>query len=105
MPDIFKQRLVLLFIEGLLEPLRGWVKDIKPETLQDSVVRTRDMEGAVPKTNLFSKPFVPQKHKDKKPPGKEGTCKESLDEETRNEIRRNNLFFHCKHPWVLGHRC
>jgi hypothetical protein len=103
--DISEQRLVMLFIEGLLEPLRGWVKDFKPETLQDAIVRTRDMEGTVPKTKIFSKPFIPQKGKDKKPTGKEGTGKERLDEATRNELRRKNLCFHCKDPWVPGHRC
>jgi hypothetical protein len=103
--DISEQRLVMLFIEGLLEPLRGWVKDFKPETLQDAIVRTRDMEGAVPKTKFFSKPFIPQKSKDKKPPGKEGTGKEKLDEATKNELRRKNLCFHYKDPWVPGHRC
>ena len=82
--DISKQRFVMLFIEGLLEPLHGWVKAFKLETLQDVIVRTRDMEGAVPKTNFFSKPFIPQKGKDKKPTGKEGTGKERLDEATRN---------------------
>ena len=35
----------MLFIEGLLEPLRGWVKAFKTETLQDVIVKTRDMEG------------------------------------------------------------
>jgi hypothetical protein len=63
MSDISEQRLVMLFIEGLLEPLRGWVKTFKPETLQDAIDRTRDMEGTVPKTNFFSKPFYSTKRK------------------------------------------
>jgi hypothetical protein len=28
-----------------------------------------------------------------------------LDEATRNELRRKNICFHCKDPWVPGHRC
>jgi hypothetical protein len=28
-----------------------------------------------------------------------------LDEATRNELRRKNLCFHCKDPWVPRHRC
>jgi hypothetical protein len=61
------------------------------------------MEGAVPKTKTFSKPFIPQKGKDKKPPLKEGTGKERLDEATWNELRKNNLYFSFKEPWALGH--
>jgi hypothetical protein len=94
----------MLFIEGLLEPLCGWVKDFNPETLQDVIVRTRDMEGAVPKTKKKSKPFIPQKIKNKNPPGKEGIGKEILDEATNNELRRKNIFFHYKYPWVPGHK-
>jgi hypothetical protein len=63
------------------------------------------MGGAVPKTKTFSKPFIPQKGKDKKPPVKEGTIKESLDEANWNEMRKNNLHFNCKEPWASGHRC
>ena len=31
--DISKWRLVILFIEGLTEPLKGWVKAFNPPTL------------------------------------------------------------------------
>jgi hypothetical protein len=40
------------------------------------------MEGDFLKTKTFSKPFIPQKGKDKKPLVKEGTCKERLNEVT-----------------------
>jgi hypothetical protein len=103
--DISEHRLVMLFTEGLVEPLRGWVKSFKPETLHDAIIRTRDMEDAIPKTNTFSKPFVPQKNKDKKPFQKDGTSKENLDEATHNELRRKKLCFNCKDHWELGHRC
>jgi hypothetical protein len=49
------------------------VNDFKPKTLHDSIDRTWDMEGLVPNTNNFSKPFTPHKGKDKKPPVKKGT--------------------------------
>jgi hypothetical protein len=62
----------MLFIKGLSKPLCGWMKDFKIETLQDVIVKTQDMEGVVPKTKAFSKPFILQKGKDKKPPMKEG---------------------------------
>jgi hypothetical protein len=103
--DISEQRLVMLFTKGLSEPLCGWVKAFKPETLQDAIIRTRDMEDVVPKTKTFSKPFIPQKNKDKKPFQKEGTGKEKMDEATRNELRRKKLCFNCKDPWEPGHRC
>jgi len=91
--DISEQRLVMLFIEWLLEPLR-WVKAFKPETLHDDIVGTRNMEGTFPKTKQDSKPFIPHKGKDKIPTWKEGTGKERLDEATKNELRRKNLCFH-----------
>ena len=31
--DVSESRLTLLFIEALIEPLRGWVKAYKPSTL------------------------------------------------------------------------
>jgi hypothetical protein len=101
MSNILEHRLVMLYIEGLLEPLCGWFKALNPDTLQDAIVRMRDMQGAVPKTNFFSKPFIPQNGNDKKPPMKEGASKERLDEATRNEIRRKNLCFHYNDLWVL----
>jgi hypothetical protein len=41
--DISEARLVMLFIEGLTEPLRGWVKAYKPTSLQDAVSSARDL--------------------------------------------------------------
>jgi hypothetical protein len=35
--------LVMLFIEALTEPFRGWVKHFKLHTLQEAIVCTRDM--------------------------------------------------------------
>jgi hypothetical protein len=64
--DISKQRLVMLFTEGLAEPLKGWVKAFMPATLQDAIIRNRDMEDAVPKKAPM-KPFIPQKSKETKP--------------------------------------
>jgi hypothetical protein len=40
MKDISNQRLVMLFMEGLSEPLCGWVKSFKLESLQDSIIMT-----------------------------------------------------------------
>jgi hypothetical protein len=34
------------FHEGLMEPLKGWVKDFKPTNLQDDIWRMRDLGPA-----------------------------------------------------------
>jgi hypothetical protein len=47
--DISEHRLVMLFTEGLTEPLGGWVKAFKPRTLQDAILCTRDMGDSVHK--------------------------------------------------------
>jgi hypothetical protein len=57
----------MFFTNGLSEPLHDWVNSFKPDTLQDSIIWTQDMEDVVPKTKTISKPFIPQKNKDKKP--------------------------------------
>jgi hypothetical protein len=57
--DISKTKLIMIFTEGLTKSLRGWVKTYKPHTLQDAILRTRDLADSVPKTKTFSKPFVP----------------------------------------------
>jgi hypothetical protein len=59
--DISEPRLIMLFTEGLIEPLIGWVKAYRPSTLQDAILHTRYLAYSVPKTKNFSKPFVPQR--------------------------------------------
>jgi hypothetical protein len=81
------------------------VKAYRPPTLQDAILHTQDLEDSVPKTKTFSKPFVPQKDRDRKPFQREWKGKENLYDETRQEIMRNKFFFNCRDPWVLGHRC
>jgi hypothetical protein len=38
--DISEQILVMLFTEGLVEPLKGWVNYFMPHTLQDANKKT-----------------------------------------------------------------
>jgi hypothetical protein len=38
--DIYEQRLVMQFMEGLAEPLRGWVKAFKPNTIHEAIMKT-----------------------------------------------------------------
>jgi hypothetical protein len=103
--DISEPRLVMLFTEGLTEPLRGWVKAYRPHSLQDVVRRTRDLADSVPKTKPFTKPFVLQRDKDHKNPPREWKGKPKLDDDTRRELMRKKLCFSCRDPWVPGHRC
>jgi hypothetical protein len=103
--DISEPRLVMLFTEGLTEPLRGWVKAYRPHTLQDAIRRTRDLADSVPKTKPFTKPFVPQRDKDQKNLLREWKGKPKLDDDTRRELMRKKLCFSCRDPWVPGHRC
>ena len=35
--DVSQERLMMLFREGLMEPLRGWVKAFKPTNLHDAI--------------------------------------------------------------------
>lgn len=44
--DISEARLVMLFIEGLSKPLRGWVKRFEPTTLCAAINKTKDMQDA-----------------------------------------------------------
>jgi hypothetical protein len=103
--DISEPRLVMLFTEGLTEPLRGWVKAYRPHTLQDAIRCTRDLVDLVPKPKPFTKPFVPHRDKDQKNLLREWKGKPKLDDDTRRELMRKKLCFSCKDPWVPGHRC
>jgi hypothetical protein len=96
---------IMLFTEGLTEPLRGWVKAYRPHTLQDAILRARDLADSVPKTKPFSKPFVQQKDRDRKPFQREWKGKEKLDDDTRRDLMRKKLCFSYRDPWVPGHRC
>lgn len=44
----------MLFVEGLVEPLRGWVRAYKPISLTDVISKTHDMIDAVPKSQDFA---------------------------------------------------
>lgn len=38
--DISEARLIMLFLEGLAEPLHGWMRAYKPISLMDAISRT-----------------------------------------------------------------
>jgi hypothetical protein len=57
-PDVSQVRLIMLFTEGLMEPLRGWFKDFKPSNLQEAIWRTRDLMGFAAKTKFSPRPPI-----------------------------------------------
>jgi hypothetical protein len=57
-PDVSQVRLIMLFTEGLMEPLRGWFKDFKPSNLQEAIWRTRDLMGFAAKTKFAPRPPI-----------------------------------------------
>jgi hypothetical protein len=65
-PDVSESRLMMLFFEGLTEPLRGWVKDFKPNTLQDAIWKTRDLEGETSKNKFVPRPPIAPRGKDQR---------------------------------------
>jgi hypothetical protein len=38
--NISNPRMIMLFTEGITEPLRGWLKAYRPPTLQDAILHT-----------------------------------------------------------------
>lgn len=70
--DLSMDQMVMLFIEGLLEPLRCWVRSYQLVTLQDTISRVRDMQDAVPKARFLPKLTIPQR--ERKLANNKGSC-------------------------------
>jgi hypothetical protein len=81
--DISEARLVMLFTEGLTEPVRGWVKAYKPTSLQDAISRARDLQESVPKPKFTPRPNFPTKFNDRGPPQRDWTGRNRMDDATR----------------------
>ena len=98
-PNILEHRLIVLFIEGLSEPWRGWIKAFDLISLQEAMKKARSMEHAVP-TNKFqskgessskdNKPFykTPERN-DFKNDSKDKTPT-PFDTETLNDVRNKH---------------
>ena len=54
--DVSMGMLVLLFTEGLAEPLKVLVKSHKPTNLNDAMSLTRDLQNLLPRTRFPPKP-------------------------------------------------
>jgi hypothetical protein len=110
--DISPTRLMMLFTKGLMEPLRGWVKAFKPTSLQDAIWRMRDL-GPAAKPKLIPRPPLHTGGRDQRPPVNPGghdprgfdRGRGRIDDNTRRELRRKQLYFTCKEPWNPSHKC
>ncbi|KAH9293373.1 hypothetical protein KI387_041420 [Taxus chinensis] len=133
--DISEKRLVLLFIEGLGEPLKGLVKAFSPPSLQGAIKKALDLESSVPrgrnlqygqqqksapfgqpkgvfgqpKASSSSGPKTPNYGQQGKPFQNKSDVKDwgknNKEIEARNELRRKKLCFTCRDPWTPNHRC
>ena len=109
--DVSERRLVILFTEGLSEPLKGWIKAFDPPTLQEAMRKARSMELTAPSSRFTSrstssfrdnKKFDKNKGKNVDTKGKSTT---HLDTEALNDLRRKKLCFYCKGPYDRDHDC
>ena len=80
--NISESRLIMLFKEALTKPLWGWVKSYRPTTLEDAIIRTRDLEDGLPKNRFPPRTNFPIKDKDRKPFQTEWPKKEWMDNDT-----------------------
>jgi hypothetical protein len=110
--DMSPTKLMMFFTEGLMEPLKGWVKAFKPTSLQEAIWKTRDL-------GLAAKPkFIPRSPfnsggRDQMPPTNQGgrdpkgydKGRGRIDDNTRRELRRKKIYFTCKEPWNSSHKC
>ena len=101
--DVSLSRLMMLFTEGLMEPLKGWVKAFKPTNLHDAIWRTRDL-GPTVKSKFMPRPPLNTAGRDQRPPMNPGgrdprgfdKGRGRMDENTRRELRRRQLCLHAK---------
>jgi hypothetical protein len=100
--DVSHARLMMLFTEGLMEPLKGWFKAFKPSNLQEALCRTKDLMGSAARTKFAPRPPINQGGRDQRGIDR---GKGRMDEATRRDLRRKQLRFTCKEPWDLGHKC
>ena len=106
--DILERRLVVFFMDGLSNPLRGWVKGHDLATLQEATKKAHDLAPSFRSRFQHRDSYMKKdKEKDKKSFHKDAQPKRDnkLDNETLNELRKKKLCFHCREPWDLSHKC
>jgi hypothetical protein len=58
---------MMLFTEGLMEPLKGWVKAFKTTSLQKAIWKMRDL-GLATKPKFIPRPPLNNGGRDQRPP-------------------------------------
>ena len=87
-----ERRLVVLFMDGLSNPLRGWVKGHDPAKLQEATKKARDLVPSFFRSRFQHRDSYMErdKEKDKKYFQKDAQPKgdNKLDNDTLNELRK-----------------
>ena len=65
--DISKRCRTILFMDGLREPMRGWIKGFNPCALNEAIMNVHDMAASSSKTHAITPTPSPQEDKDKEP--------------------------------------
>ena len=87
--DISERRLVVLFMDGLSEPLRGWVKGHDPVTLREATKKAHDLAPSSLRRKFQHKNsnMKRDKEKEKKPVHMDAQHKrDKLDNDTLNDL-------------------
>ena len=99
---------MVLFMDGLREYLKGWIKALNPPTLQDAIKKSRDMEASTSRRKFQSKGVPNKRDKDKQQFQRDTQQPQNysnrLDIENLNELKRNKLCFHFREPWDPSHK-
>lgn len=58
---ISERRLLVLFMDGLMDPLRGWIKALNSKILREAIKKYRDMDqGTINNKAPFQEPTKPK---------------------------------------------
>lgn len=108
--EISKRRLVILFVEGLHEPMKCWIKAFDPPTLHEAIARSMELtasRGKFTSNAEASSSYSDSISESKKSENVDEKMKIAtpLDRETINDLRKRKLCFYCKAPYDQNHNC
>lgn len=90
-------------MEGLLEPMRGWIKAFDPPTLQEAMKKARGIEFAEPKSKSLHKEIPSTSNETHQKLDKKEKSAPMMDEETQEELTKKKLCYWCKEPYKKDH--